>query len=156
MSPLLRSPRVWLYAAGGWLILTGLAHMSAHVWVYVLEEGISGQHAFAVNAMKQAFSLDPLQPSMWRQFRVFSVSFGLLLLFTGLVDVALAWTNADPRTLRTVSLLATVFWTLAFIPYAFVDPVIQPIVVTIVAVPLHGIAYLTAGEEAARAGEPTD
>ena len=145
---MLRNPRVWLYAAGGWLILTGLAHCAAHVWTFVMEEGMIGQREFAMNAMKQAFSQEPLRPSMWRLFRVFSVSFGLMLLFAGTVDVLLAWTNAAPRTMKAFALFGTVFWTLAFIPYGFIDPVIQPIVVVIVAVPLHGIAYLTASETA--------
>ena len=144
MTALLRSPRVWLGVAGGWLILAGVAHTGSHIWTFVLEQGMVGQREFAMNAMKQAFSLDPLQPSMWSLFRSFSVSFGLLLLFSGTVDVVLAWTNAEPRTLRTFALLGTLFWTLSFIPYAFIDPVIQPIVIVVVAVPLHGIAYLTA------------
>lgn len=147
---MLRSPRVWLYAAGGWLIVTGLAHLSAHVWTFVLENGMVGQRDFAMNAMRQALSTDPLQPSMWRLFKSFSVSFGLLLIFAGAVDVVLAWTGAAPRTLRAFALLGTVFWTLAFVPYAFLDPVLQPILVALVAVPLHGIAFLTASEEAGR------
>lgn len=143
-----RNPRIWLYAAGGWLIVTGVAHLAAHVWTFVLENGMVGQRDFAMNAMRQALSTDPLQPSMWQLFRSFSVSFGLLLLFAGTVDVVLAWTNAAARTMRSITLLGTVFWTLAFIPYAFIDPVLQPILVAIVAVPLHGIAFLTATEEA--------
>ncbi len=144
---MLRNPRVWLYAAGGWLILAGLAHLGAHVGTFVLERGVVGQREFAMNAMKQAFSTDPLQPSMWQVFRSFSASFGLLLLFAGAVDVALAWTRAAARTIRSIALLATVFWTLAFVPYAFVNPVIQPIVVALIAVPLHGIAFLSAMAE---------
>ena len=141
---MLRNPRVWLYAAGGWLVLTGLAHFAAHTWIFVLENGMVGQRDFAMNAMRQAISPDPLQPSMWRLFRSFSVSFGLLLLFAGAVDVLLAWTGAAGRTLKTVSLFQTVFWTAAFIPYAFIDPVMQPIVVAMVADPMHGAAYLSA------------
>lgn len=147
---MLRNPRIWLYAAGGWLIVAGVAHMVAHVWTFVLENGMVGQRDFAMNAMLQTLSTDPLQPSMWRIFKSFSVSFGLLLVFAGAVDVVLAWTDAAARTLRACSLLGTVFWTLAFIPYAFIDPVIQPILVAIVAVPLHGIAFVTAAEEASR------
>jgi hypothetical protein len=141
---MLRNPRVWLYAAGGWLIVTGLAHSAAHVWTVVLEHGIIGQREFAMNAMKQALSNDPLRASMWRMFRSLNGSFGLMLMFAGAVDVVLAWTDAAPRTLRSVALLGTVFWTLSFVPYAFVDPILQTIVIAGVAVPLHGIAYLTA------------
>jgi type IV secretory pathway VirB3-like protein len=35
------------------------------------------------------------------------------------------------------------------VPFAFIDPVIQPIIVSVVAVPLHALAYLTASQEAA-------
>ncbi len=144
----IRSPRVWLCAAGGWLILVGLAHTGAHVWTFVLENGIVGQREFAMRAMQQAYSLDPLQPSMWTLFRSFSVSFALLLLFAGSTAVVLAWTGSPARTLRAYALLGTVFWTVAFILFAFVDPVIQPILVTVVAVPLHALAWVTANQVA--------
>jgi len=141
---MLRNPRVWLYAAGGWLLLTGLAHSAAHVWTFVLENGIVGQREFAMNAMKQAYSTELLQPNMWRLFRTFSVSFGMMLLFAGAVDVLLAWMDAPARIMRAFTLFQTVFWTLAFIPFAFIDPVIQSIMVVVIAVPLHAIAYVTA------------
>jgi hypothetical protein len=43
--------------------------------------------------------------------------------------------------------LGTVFWTAAFIPFAFLHPVVQPIVVAAIAVPLHALAWLTADQE---------
>ena len=150
---MLRNPRVWLYAAGGWLILTGLTHTGAHVWTFVLENGMVGLREFAMNAMKQAQSADPLSPSLWRLMRTFSVSFSLLLLFVGSANILLAWTRAPARTLRVFSLFCTVFWTIAFVPFAFIDPVIQPIIVSAVAVPLHALAYLTAAQEAAETGD---
>lgn len=143
---MLRNPRVWLYAAGGWLIVTGVAHLVYHVWYVVLETGMVGQREFAMGAMKQAFSFGPLQPSMWRVYRMLNASFGLLLVLVGTVEAALAWTNAEARTMRMVALLGTVFWTVAFAVYAFVEPVTQPLVIAVVAVPMHGIAYLTASE----------
>lgn len=148
---MLRSPRVWLYAAGGWLILAGLAHAGTHVWTLVLENGMVGLREFAMNAMKQTQSGDPLSPSLWRVFRAYSVSFSLLLLFSGTVNLLLAAGGAPARTLRVMALFGTVFWTVAFIPFAFIDPVIQPIVVAIVAVPLHALVYITASEEALNA-----
>lgn len=144
---MLSSPRVWLYAAGGWLVLAGLAHTGAHVWTYVLENGLVGQREFAMNAMKQAYLLAPLQPTMWTMFRAFSVSFSLLLLFSGSVGITLARIASPPRVLRSYALLGTVFWTAAFIPFAFVDPVLQQIVVAAIAVPLHALAWLTADQE---------
>lgn len=144
---MLRNPRLWFYLAGAWLIVAGLAHTTAHIWTFVLENGMLGMREFAMNAMKQAPSTDPLAPTLWRQFRLFSVSFGLLLLFAGSANVVLAWTKAPTRTLKAFALFATVFWTLAFIPFAFVDPVIQSIVVAALAVPLHGLAYVTAAQE---------
>ncbi len=139
-----RSPRFWLTLAGAWLIVAGLAHTAAHIWTFVLENGIGGLRAFAVSAMKQARSPDPLQPSLWRQFRLFSLSFGLLLIFAGAANILVARVGTSRETLRAFALLGTVFWTIAFIPFAFVDPVIQAIVVALVAVPLHSIAYLVA------------
>jgi hypothetical protein len=139
-------PRTWLRVAGGWLLLVGFAHLGSHTWTYVLENGMVGMQEFAMNAMKQAQSFDPLRPSLWRQFRVFSVSFALLLLFAGAVNLLIASRGTAQETIRSYALFATVFWTGAFIPFAFVDPVIQPIVVAVVAVPLHGIAYLTASK----------
>lgn len=150
---MLRNPRVWLYAAGGWLIVGGSAHLVLHIWSFVLENGMVGLRDFAMNAMKQAQSLEPLRPSLWRQFRMFSVSFSLLLFFGGIVNVLLARIDAPLRVIRAFALLGALFWTAAFVPYAFIDPVIQGIVVAAVAVPLHGIAYITA-EAAAQTRDP--
>ena len=146
---MLRSPRVWLYAAGLWLISAALAHAGFHVWTLVLENGLVGLEEFAMNSMKQAVSTDPLAPSLWRTHRMLSVSFSLFLAFAGSVNVVLAWIDAPRHVIRALTLFSTVFWTLAFVPLAFVDPVIQPVLIAMVAVPLHAIAYLTATEESA-------
>lgn len=145
---MLRNPRVWLYASGGWLIFAGIGHLGYHFWWVMLEHGMVGQREFAMNAMKQTFSLEPLEPSMWRVFRMLSANFGLMLIFAGAIDVILAWTNAAARTMRSIALFGTAFWTVAFIAVAFVDPVTEPLLVSIVAVPMHGIAYLLANESA--------
>jgi hypothetical protein len=143
----LRNPRVWLVAAGGWLIVAGLAHATAHIWLFLLENELYGMREFAVDAMKQAESLDPLRPSLWTQFRLFSAGYGLLLFFTGVGNLLLWWTRVPAETLRVFTLLETVFWTFAFGLFAFLDPVLQPIVVAAVAVPLHAVAFLTADWE---------
>ena len=148
---MLRNPRVWMYTAGSWLLLAALAHGIAHVWMFVLENGFYGMREFAMNAMKQGSSIDPLRPSMWRQFRMFSVGFGLLLVLAGAVDVLLARTSIPAPALRSLALFFTVFWTVAFGLFAFVEPVLQAILVCAVAVPLHAIAYVTADQEAREA-----
>ena len=84
---------------------------------------------------------------MWTTLRAFSVSFALLLLFSGSVCILLAWNGSSARVLRSYALLGTVFWIAAFIPFAFVDPVIQSIVIAVIAVPLHALAWLTADHE---------
>jgi hypothetical protein len=133
-----------MYAAGIWLVLAGVAHTTAHVWSLVLENEMYGMREFAMNAMKQAQSTEPLRPTMWRHFRAMSMAFGLLLLFAGIADIVLAWTRAPDRTLAAFALVATAFWTVAFGLFAFVEPVLQGILVCVVAVPLHAIAYTTA------------
>jgi hypothetical protein len=60
---------------------------------------------------------------------------------------ALLWIRGSRAGMDRVALFGTVFWTAAFIPYAFVDPVIQPIVIAAIAVPLHALAWLTADQE---------
>ncbi|MDX1647034.1 MAG: hypothetical protein R3304_07810 [Longimicrobiales bacterium] len=138
-----RDPRLWLYVAGGWLLLGGLAHLTWHVWGVVMErDTAAGLRAFAMNAMKQAQSPDPLRPTLWRVYRLYSASLALLWTFAGLTDVVMAAVDAPRRILASLSLLQTVFWTAAFVPFAFMDPVIQPLAVVAVAVPLHGIAYV--------------
>jgi len=72
------------------------------------------------------------------------VSFSLLLLFAGSVNLLLATRRTSHSTQRDYALLATIFWTAAFVPFALIDPVIQAIAVTMVGVPLHAIAWLTA------------
>jgi len=139
---------MWLYVAGGWLVLAGLAHLAFHVWGFVLENQTSaGMWELAMGAMKQAQSPDPLRPSLWRVFRLFSVALALLWLFAGTVDLIFAFMDVPPQVRTTVSLLQTVFWTAAFVPFALIDPVLQPLIVVALAVPLHGIAYFTSVAE---------
>ena len=149
---MLRNPRVWMYAAGTWLLGCAAAHATAHVWLFVLENEFYGLREFAMNAMKQAESPDPMRPSLWRQFRMFSVGFGLLLAFTGLTTVLMAGERTEDATRRSFALLSTVFWTVAFGLFAFVDPVLQALLVSAVAVPLFGIAYVTAERAAGNSG----
>ncbi len=141
---MLRNPRIWAFAAGGWLVLMGLAQLALHVWGVALEHAMVGQRAFAMEAMKQAFFLEPLQPSLWRRHRMLSVSLGLFYVFAGFVPCALAWLRVEARVLSTLALFGTVFWTLTFVPYAFFDPVALPLATAAIAVPLHGTAWLTA------------
>jgi hypothetical protein len=141
---MLRNPRVWAYAAGGWLVLMGLVQLTLHVWGVALEHSMVGQRAFAMEAMKQAFFLEPLQPSLWRRHRMLSVSLGLFYVFAGAVPSILAWLRAELRVLSAMALFGMVFWTLTFVPYAFFDPVALPLVTAAIAVPLHGTVWLTA------------
>ena len=143
---MIRNPRVWFVVSGAWLVVAGVGHLAGHTWSLVLENGMVGLLDFAMNAMKQARSPTPLNPSLWRQFRLFSISFGLLLLFAGSLNIVLAATRAPRPTLQAVALFATVFWTVAFVPFALIDPVLGPILVVIVAVPMHAIAWLTASQ----------
>lgn len=149
---MLRSPRLWLGVAGGWLAFAGLGHLGYHVWGVVLENDFAGGlREFGMQAMKQAQSPDPLRPSMWRVYRVYSVSLAFLFLLGGLVDFTAARSAVPHSVKSSLALLQTIFWTAAFVPFALVDPVIQPLMVVAMAVPLHGIAYITA-EAAAREG----
>ncbi len=154
-----RSPRFWLGVAGGWLLFGGFAHLGYHVWGLVLENDVAGGlREFAAQAMKQAQSPDPLRPSLWRAFRLYSASLALLFLFAGIVDMAAALGDVPHRVRTGIALIQTVFWTVAFVPFAFIDPVIQPLAVVGMAVPLHGIAYITAEaavqeDDAARVAE---
>jgi len=141
---MLRNPRTWCWAAGGWLVLMGALHLALHVWGIVLEHAMIGQQGFAMQTMKQAFSLEPLQPSLWRRHRMLNVSLGFFFVFAGAVPCLLAWLRADDRLLAGFALFATVFWTAVFLPYAFLDPVALPLVTAALAVPLHGTAWLTA------------
>lgn len=154
---MIRRPRFWLALAGCWLVLAGVVHLAAHVWGLVLENEMIGLREFTMNAMKQAQSPGPLRPSMWRQFRLYSVGFALLLLFAGSVDLLVAGLRASARTQQAFALLGTLFWTVAFVPFALVDPMMLPIAVSLIAVPLHAIAYLTASmdPDTLEAGEPT-
>lgn len=137
-------PGFWLRLAGAWLLIAGVAHLGGHYWSLVLENGSVGLREFAMTAMRQVRSPDPLNPSMWRQFRLYSATLGLLLLFAGSVSLLLASRGTRVATMRRYALTATAFWTVYFLLCVFVNPVIQPLVIAAVAVPLHGAAYLTA------------
>ena len=76
------------------------------------------------------------------------LGFGLWALFASAVSFLLARSDASPRLLASFSLLSTVFWTLAFVAWVFVDPVLPPILAAAGVVPLYGLAWLTANQEA--------
>ena len=141
---MLRNPRVWAFAASGWLVFMGLTQIGLHWWGVVQEHAMQGQRQFAMEAMKQAFFLEPLQPSLWRRYRMLDASLGLFYLFAGAVPGLLAWMRTEHRVLAAVALFGTVFWTLTFVPYAFFDPVALPLATAAVSVPLHGAMWLTA------------
>ena len=147
MLALLRSPRSWCFVAGGWLVLMGLAQLGWHLWAVVFEHAMVGQREFAMNAMKQAFLLEPLQPSLWRRHRMLSVSLGLFFTFAGAMPLLLASVRAEPRVIAAFGLFGSVFWALVFLPYAFFDPVALPLATVALAVPLHGTIWLTATYE---------
>jgi hypothetical protein len=144
MSTLLRNPRTWCFAAGGWLLVMGLAQIGWHLWAVVFEHAMVGQREFAMNAMKQAFFLEPLQPSLWRRHRMLSVSLGLFFAFAGAVPLLLASVRAAPPVIAAFGLFGSIFWALVFLPYAFFDPVALPLATVALAVPLHGTIWLTA------------
>lgn len=141
---MLAKPHLWLRVAGAWLLAAGLAHLAGHYWSLVLENGSVGMREFAMTTMRQVRSPDPLNPSMWRQFRLYSATLGLLLLFAGSVAVVLSGRETPVGTMRRYALTATLFWTVYFLLCVFVNPVIQPLMIAAVAVPLHGGAYLAA------------
>lgn len=144
---MLRNARVWAYATGGWLLVAGGLQWAAHVWGVAGEHAMIGQREFAMDAMKQAFSLAPLQPSLWRSYRMLSASLGLFFVYGGMVPILLAWARVSAPALAGMALFGTVFWTLAFALYAFADPVLLPLVTAAVAVPLHALVWLTATYE---------
>lgn len=141
---MLLKPAFWLRVAAGWLLLCGVAHLAGHYWSLVLENGSVGMREFAMTTMRQVRSPDPLNPSMWRQFRLYSATLGLLLLFSGTVNWMLSARGTQISTMRRYALTATVFWTAYCMLCVFMEPVIQPLVIAAVAVPLHGAAFLTA------------
>ncbi len=142
---MLRNPRVWLWAAAGWLAAGAALHVYAHVSTFVLEQGLLGQREFAMRAMKQAVSADaPLQPDMWRLMAAYSGGLGLLLLFAAAVTGLMAWLPAPSRVLRAFALVSTVFWTASFGFYAFVAPVMVPLLVSAGAAALCGTTWLAA------------
>lgn len=143
-DPIVARPGFWLRIAGGWLLLAGLVHLGTHYWSIVLENGSVGLRDLAMTAMRQSRSPDPLTPSMWREFRLYSATVGLLHLFAGSVSLVLAAHGTPLATARRYALTATVFWTAYFLLCVFVNPVIQPLVASAVAVPLHGTAFLAA------------
>ena len=63
------------------------------------------------------------------------------------VEFSINWFGLIAAVSVGLGVLGTVFWTAAFVPFAFVDPVILPIVIAAIAVPLHALAWLTADQE---------
>ena len=144
---MLRSPSFWLRLAGGWLLIAGVAQLAIHLWSYALGHELVGLRELAMEAMRQARTTEPLAPSLWQIFRANGVTVGLLTGFLGVVPLLLAGPGAAPELRSSYAVAATVLWTVAFLLIALSDPVLLPMLTAGLAVPLHGLVYVTSEAE---------
>lgn len=120
--------------------LCALAHALGHIFFYI-DIGSFDSRRRAVYETMTSYEADPvLHGSLWRILQMFSLSFSLFLLLTGVVGFWLLKQDVPPAVLRSLTRLFVVFWLLALGLFCGLHPVIQPITISAALALLYGLS----------------
>lgn len=125
------------------LLLVVIAHATGHFMFYVNESSFDSERVSLMNTMKH-YIADRLlfQTSMWTLLKMFSMTFSLLFLFSGLINFLILKSDVSAEFLQNVALFNSIFWFLAFLLFLILNPAIQPVVICPIASVLFGISYV--------------
>lgn len=132
----------WSAIGAYFLLFTFLAHSIGHYLFYVSESSFDAERVSLMNTMK-AYVADKIlfQTSMWTLLKMFSLSFSLLFLFAGLLNLLILKSDLPEAFLSKVALFNAVFWLVSLLLFAILNPAIQPIAICLTASLLFGISY---------------
>lgn len=138
-----RIMKIWFAAGSYFLFLAVLMHASGHFVFYINESGFDSERVSLMNTMK-AYIADKMlfQTSMWTLLKMFSMSFSLLFLFAGSMNLLILKGDLPTDFLQKVALFNAIFWFVSFLLFTILNPAIQPISICFIASLLFGISYL--------------
>lgn len=134
--------KIWFAIGVIFLLFTFLAHSVGHYLFYVNESSFETERVSLMNTMK-AYIADKMlfQTSMWTLLKMFSVSFSLLFLFAGLMNLVILKSDLPEAFLSKVALFNAVFWFASLLLFAILNPAIQPLAICLAASLFFGVSY---------------
>jgi len=127
--------------ASYWLLISAVGHSIGHYFYYIDVAGFTERRASLYAAMQGYVADGLLGTSMWEILQMFSLSFSLLLLFTGLINLVLDRLELSAAAFRKITVTNLSLWLLGLISFAFLHPVIQPLLIAGVAGVLYGLSW---------------
>lgn len=103
--------KIWFAVGSYFLLLSSVGHLVGHFIFYVNEMSFDAERGSLMNTMK-AYVADKMmfQTSMWTLLKMFSLSFSLLFLFAGLMNLLILRSDLPETFLPKVALFNTLFW----------------------------------------------
>lgn len=132
-----------LFSIGSYfLLLAVLGHSMGHFLFYMYESRFDAERTSLMNTMK-AYIADRMffDTSMWTILKMFSMSFSLLFIFSGLINLLILKSDLPDEFLQKVALFNAVFWFVSLILFSALNPAIQPILICLIAAILFGTSY---------------
>ena len=141
--------RLWYNLASYFLLLSAITHATGHYLFYLDESGFASDRVALAEAMK-GYLADTfiLNTSMWTLLKMFSLSFSLLFLFAGLINLLLIRSNLPADAMKRVAKFHLLFWLASLLLFLSLHPAIQPIVICATASSLFAIALTQAKDDA--------
>lgn len=124
------------------LLLAFVGHSFGHFLFYIYESRFDAERTSLMNSMK-AYIADRMffDTSMWTLLKMFSMTFSLLFLFAGLMNLMILKSNLPDEFLQRTALFNSVFWFISLVLFSALNPAVQPIVICLITTVLFGTSY---------------
>jgi hypothetical protein len=134
--------RIWFVIGAIFLLFAFLAHSVGHYLFYVNESSFEAERVSLMNTMK-VYIADKIlfQTSMWTLLKMFSMSFSLLFLFAGSMNLLILKSDLPEPFLSKAALFNAVFWFVSLLLFFILNPAIQPLAICLAASLFFGVSY---------------
>lgn len=137
-----KSFKTWFGLAAGFLLLSFLGHSLGHYTSYLNESGFDAERMVWVTTMKNYSTQKiAIETSAWTMMSMYSLSLALQYLFGGLINFLLLKSEIPPAALRKIAGFNSTFWGITFLLVLVLNPVIQPLIISLTACLLFGMAF---------------
>lgn len=139
----MRLGRFFFKIGAWWLLVAAAAHSVGHYLFYIDESRFTPERLEVARRMQELVADPVLDGSLWRMLQVFSLSFGLFLLFAGVSSLVLLRGKPGGALLQRMAHFNAIFWGGAFVLIFLIYPMIEPLIIAGVAIILFGLARVS-------------
>lgn len=134
--------KIWFAIGSYFLLLSSIGHLVGHFLFYVNESSFDAERVSLMNTMK-AYITDKMlfQTSMWTLLKMFSMSFSLLFLFAGLINLFILKSDLPQKFLQKVAIFNSSFCFVSFLLFAILNPAVQPLTNCLISSMMFGCSY---------------